>query len=288
MWCASVESRGQSHQKREGVVGMRSRLVRYYQVAGFTLVELLVVIAVIAILAALLLPIYVSARETARRASCASNLSQIGKVLAFYRDDWNGINCSIWANGPDTDIGSFFWVITKYAQTRLGEGSANIFKCPSAPWLKQKMSSVRGSRERTGFAYNMNETGWSDGRRVNGVQATFAWHFPDSFVKHPIEKIIVAEACGWCYGVAYGDGTVQDNEEWTGRTSIGGWGWKSVHPARDEVIPVSEGPISRYGGTVSKIYNLRASHSQGANFLYYDGHVKHQRVTLGKNWSLLY
>ncbi len=120
------------------------------------------------------------------------------------------------------------------------------------------------------------------------MQATFAWHFPDSFVKHPIEKIIVAEACGWCYGVAYGDGTVQDNEEWTGRTSIGGWGWKSVHPARDEVISVSEGPISRYGATVSKIYNLRASHAGGANFLYYDGHVRHQRVTLGKNWSLLY
>lgn len=268
---------------------MQSGVRRAGSGRGFTLIELLVVIAIIAILAAILFPVFITARETSRRISCASNLRQIAKVMAFYRDDWNGRNCAIWQAGSDTDVGSFFWVITKYAQTKLGEQSANIFKCPSAPWLKQKMSSVRGARERTGFAYHMNETGWSDpGKRIGGVQATFAWGFPDSLVKKPTEEIFVAEACGWCYGVAYGDGSVEDNEKWTGVTSIGGWGWKSIHPAPDEPIPVSEGPIGRYGGTVSKIYNLRASHDGGANFLYYDGHVRHQRMTYGRNWSLYY
>ncbi len=266
---------------------MRLSANRAWRGHGFTLIELLVVIAIIAILAAILIPVFISAKETGKRASCASNLNQIAKVMVFYRDDWDGINCSIWAAGPDTDMGSFFWVITKYAQTKLGEQSANIFKCPSAPWLKQKMSSTRGARDRTGFAYHMNETGWSDPRRINNVQATFAWRFPDAYVKKPTEEIFVAEACGWCYGVGYGDGSVEDNEAWTGRTTIGGWGWKSIHPSRDQVIPVSEGPIGRYGGTVSKIYNLRASHAGGVNFLYYDGHVRHQRVTLGRNWSLV-
>ena len=52
---------------------------------GFTLIELLVVIAIIGILIALLLPAIQAAREAARRATCMTNLTQLGIALQNYQ-----------------------------------------------------------------------------------------------------------------------------------------------------------------------------------------------------------
>ena len=67
---------------------MRHRTKRL-QGTGFTLIELLVVIAVISILAAILFPVFARARENARRASCASNLKQLGLAFIQYSQDYD-------------------------------------------------------------------------------------------------------------------------------------------------------------------------------------------------------
>ncbi len=60
------------------------RVVTRRNRAAFTLIELLTVIAIIAILAAILLPVFASVRESARRTACISNMQQIYAGLKQY------------------------------------------------------------------------------------------------------------------------------------------------------------------------------------------------------------
>lgn len=104
---------------------------------GFTLVELLVVIVIIGILAALLIPAISRAIRRAKIAACGSNLGQLYKMQHVYMTKYGTVH-----HYMPTDVGRAFWL--KLMQVKLlDEGQEDIFWCP-----------VRGEVER-GECYYM-------------------------------------------------------------------------------------------------------------------------------------
>ena len=67
----------------------RSLISGSYRNSAFTLVELLVVIVIVALLMGLLIPVLKSARASARKVACVSNLGQIGKAIHLYSMDFD-------------------------------------------------------------------------------------------------------------------------------------------------------------------------------------------------------
>ena len=90
----------------------------------FTLIELLIVIAILAILASMLLPALNKAREKARGIQCASNLKQSFQMLQFYADDNHGYI-------PKYAEGTYTWSNPSTVTARTYFQNRKVLHCPS-------------------------------------------------------------------------------------------------------------------------------------------------------------
>ena len=90
---------------------------------GFTLVEIMIVVAIIGLLAAIAIPAFIKARNTARRNACINNLRQIDAAKDEYALEYGGIGTTILA---ESNIAIYIKDMGKcYCPTAIG--TARVF-----------------------------------------------------------------------------------------------------------------------------------------------------------------
>jgi prepilin-type N-terminal cleavage/methylation domain-containing protein/prepilin-type processing-associated H-X9-DG protein len=150
------------------------------QRAGFTLIEILVVIAIIAILAAILFPVFGQAREKARSISCLSNLKQLGTAALMYTQDYDEMylphclrNLSDFSQTPSA---YWFEIVKPYVKNE------QVLICPSHRGATGGHGYV-GSYGYIcdGFTLDPSDTNYT-GLTFGGLGSLESIHFPSEFI----------------------------------------------------------------------------------------------------------
>lgn len=227
---------------------------------GFTLVELLVVIAVIAVLAAILFPVFIAVRRQGYTSVCSSNLRNFGAAFRLYAADWGG-RFPLPGGGDGTLPPSVFWLhsselgesmqiggLWPYIRTRLKSGDvANLWSCPLAARVD---STVAGAGYSPGQNYIMNDYV----RSGHSGQYSYNPNYPGYFVglnpdacPAPSRLILLYEG-------------VQDR-----------YGFCARHGS---IFYAKDGIVHRTFRSLNYPNIAQNYHNGKSNFLFVDGHVK--------------
>jgi len=114
---------------------------------AFTLIEMLVVVAIIALLAAILFPVFSSAREKGRQAACESNLKQIGEGLIQYNQDYDEYEpyIAFWGGGSGTTYEAG-WQDAVFPYVR----AEAVFDCPDEGITSAYAYQYKGGQSKLG------------------------------------------------------------------------------------------------------------------------------------------
>jgi prepilin-type N-terminal cleavage/methylation domain-containing protein/prepilin-type processing-associated H-X9-DG protein len=210
---------------------------------GFTLIELLVVIGIIAILGAILFPVFLRAKERGRQARCISNIRQIMMTLQMYVMDYEAYPGHAYAT---PDGGHFLW----FQALEPYHGEPDLFMCPN-------VSEWEVGRN-LAYGYNYQYLGNARSYNAGGNMPV-----DESQIRTPSLTLAVCDSDGTGTG-AYRPSPSTDVDR------LGNAGYVVDPPE----LPSRPGNRPAAGSEWS-VPSLR--HNDGTNIAFCDGHVKWYR-----------
>lgn len=229
---------------------------RIHRPSAFTLIELLIVIAIIALLAAILFPVFAAARSKARQSACLSNQRQVGTGIRMYCDDWDGVVPESTHTGGGIEERCWIFQLRPYVAS-----CDDIRLCPADP-------AAADRRAEGGTSYVLNEYVVVPERDEDPLPMLDQFPRPaDTFLLFEIsdEK-----------GASYTEDHTH-SRNWF-KTGTNQWArvLSDIEPDRHRV------------GNVANTPNRRTAYDRTAgvaNYLYVDGHVKSIPASRIKGWA---
>ena len=158
--------------------------------SGFTLVEILVTVAIIGVLAALAVPALRDSNTKAENVRCVSNLRKLVAAAILYGSENNTGYLPVISNNPANGTDHNHWMFNDNYLSAMGDTPAKraadlsaTFRCPTAGRLKNP----------SGIQYGMNVTGID----INANYNTPGWSPNMRGIPRPSEKIYLMDALDW-------------------------------------------------------------------------------------------
>ena len=251
---------------------------------AFTLIELLIVIGIVAIIAAILFPVFASAREDGRKTTCLSNQRQLGLAMQQYLGDWGDHYPSARSPFPGS---SWVFQLYRYVNTE------SVYKCPTDPFSPKDPDHPAIG---VSYAMNMNLGGCAfDNLKFKApsfIQAAYQGALSDP--AKTVQFFEVSQAIEGHLG-GFSSTFPIDDQVWDGPLGNGSsypsWGrspdpvWESFQYAIG--MAPKDNPIYATGNIGGRmLIRSEARHRKGANYVLCDGHVTFalpQTVSSGRN-----